>query len=351
MAEKRITDDQLNQILMKYSFGELVSSPIYLTNGWTNITMIFQTKPDGKKYILRQYLPGTLRNLSRENILYELNFLSFVSDELKLPVAPMIDPPGLLTIDDQTFLVFFPFIEGQKYLDTPTTPVRQLWQTISIAHFLGRMHSNIKTNLYSIVPSNRCSVNYLSVKYELVHSCDDFAEEYPQLYERIRRIVDENTRSIPLIDDEEEQILFEENLQKNLPIGYIHADIHDDNVLFSLDERKLVAVLDFDDMYVGPLLIDIALTLCLWSSIGSQFNFDYAKEFLRVYQEERQMRLTEDEWNLLEVYCYLTILNQILFVIQSEKSAKRPDEMINELLLPLESIANESERFIEKIRE
>ena len=233
--------------------------------------MLFETKPDGKKYILRQYLPGTLRKISRKNILYELNFLSFLFNELNLPVAPMIDPPGLLNIDDQTFVVFFPFIEGQKYLDTPQTPVRQLWQTVFIANFLVRMHSNIKTNLYPILSSNRCSV-----KYELVQSCEDFAKDYLDLYRRIRSIIDEKTQIIPLIDDEDEQLLFEENLQKKLPIGYIH----DDNVLFSPNERKLAAVLDFDDMYVGPLLIDIAMTMCLWSSIGSQFNFDSAKEFL-----------------------------------------------------------------------
>ena len=54
------------------------------------------------------------------------------------------------------------------------------------------------------------------------------------------------------------------------------------------------------------------------------------------------MPLTDDEWNLLELYCYLTIFNQILFVIESEKSAKSSQEMINELLIPIECIAKEN---------
>jgi hypothetical protein len=51
--------------------------------------------------------------------------------------------------------------------------------------------------------------------------------------------------------------------------------------------------------------VDIAMTLCFWCSIGSKFQIDYAKQFLHEYQIARKMFLTNDEWNLLELYCYL----------------------------------------------
>ncbi|CAF3469715.1 unnamed protein product [Rotaria sp. Silwood1] len=351
MSDKIIAADQLALILNKYSLGELTSPIERLTSGWTNITLKFSTKPDGKVYILREYLPGTLRKISLENIKFELDFIAYLFNELNLPVAPMIDPPGIFTLDNENYCVLFPFIQGIKYLDTPETPVRQLWQTLEISRFLGRMHSNIKTNKFKLVSSNRCSVNFVNIKYELVHSCEEFAEEYPDLYKRIRLITDQHTKSIPLISDKDEQDIFEKNLMKNLPIGYIHADIHDDNVLFSPNENKLAAVLDFDDMYVGPLLIDLALTLCLWCGIGSIFNFEYAREFLFTYQNAREMLLTDDEWNLLETFCYLTILNQILFVIEAEQCAKPSENMINELLLPIEHIAKEENMFLKKVRQ
>jgi Ser/Thr protein kinase RdoA (MazF antagonist) len=104
-------------------------------------------------------------------------------------------------------------------------------------------------------------------------------------------------------------------------------------------------------MYVGPLLIDLAMCLCLWCGIGSNFNFEYAKEFLDIYQKEREMVLTDDEWNLLELYCYFTILNQILFTIETKECAKPARIMINELLLPIEHIANAEKMFLEKIRQ
>jgi len=345
-----ITTDELALILNKYSLGELISPIEHLTNGWTNLTFKFSTKPDGKIYILREYLPSTLRKISRENIEYELNFISYLFNQINLPVASMINPPGIFQNKDENYCVIFPFISGIKYLDTPETPVRQLWQTLEISRFLGRMHSNIKTKKFPLISSNRRSINFITIKYELVYSCQQFEKEYPDLYKRIRLITDEYTESIPLIDNEDEQNIFEKNLEKNLPIGYIHADIHDDNVLFCLNENKIAAVLDFDDMYIGPLLIDLALTLCLWSGIGSKFQFEYAKKFLIIYQNEREMLLTDNEWNLLDIYCYLTILNQILFVIEADECTKSTRDMINELLLPIEDIGKEKKMFLDKIR-
>ncbi|CAF3515707.1 unnamed protein product [Rotaria socialis] len=160
----------------------------------------------------------------------------------------MIDPPGIFIFNNENYCVLFPFIHGIKCLDTPETPVRQLWQTSEIARFLGRMHSNIETEKFKVISSIICL------------------------------ITDQYTKSIPLIRDEDEQDIFEKNLVKNLPIGYIHADIHDDNVLLSPTEKKIAAVLDFDDMYVDPLLIDLALALCLWcgiAEVGNSEIFDH----------------------------------------------------------------------------
>ncbi len=63
------------------------------------------------------------------------------------------------------------------------------------------------------------------------------------------------------------------------------------------------------------------------------------------------MCLTDDEWNLLEIYCYLTILNQILFVIEADECAKPMRNMIIELLLPIEQLAKERKMFLEIIRQ
>ncbi len=69
------------------------------------------------------------------------------------------------------------------------------------------------------------------------------------------------------------------------------------------------------------------------------------EEVLIVYQNERQMLLTDAEWNLLEIYCYLTILNQILFVIEVDECAKPIRNMIIELILPIEQFGKKRKMF------
>jgi Ser/Thr protein kinase RdoA (MazF antagonist) len=182
-----------------------------------------------------------------------------------------------------------------------------------------------------------------------MNSCYEFEKDYPDLYKRIRKIIDEHTKSIPLIEDEIEQKIFQKNLEKNLPQGFIHVDLHDENVLFFQNQNKLAAVLDFDDMSFGPFLIDIAMAICFWCSCGSQMNTDYARQFLIEYQNTRNISLTNDEWDLLELYCYMTIFHQILFTIQSQDSGRDIEKMINELLLPIEQISQDK-MFLTKIR-
>ncbi|CAF2597974.1 unnamed protein product [Rotaria sp. Silwood2] len=332
-----ITKEELASILNKYSLGELSFSSIeQITDGWTNLTLKFHIKSNEKIYILREYLPSQQRTIVHEDIRVELNFISYLK-QYHLPVVPMIDPSGIFVINNGDYCTMFSFIDGIKYINTSKNPVRQLWQTIEISQFLGRMHSIDKHNFGFTF--NRRRIKIVDTKYQLVNSCCEFEKDYPNLYKRIRQILDEHTHSIPLIEDELEQIRFEENFEKDLPKGFLHIDIHDENVLFYHNQNKIAAVLDFDDLSFGPFLIDIATTLCFWCSCGSKFNTDYAKEFLMEYQNARNMLLTDDEWNLLELYCYMTMFDQILFTIQSRDNGRVIDEMINGLLLPIEQIS------------
>jgi len=342
-----VTNEELDLILNKYSLGKLSSSIEHITDGWTNLTYKFQIKSNKKTYILREYIPSAQREVLLEDIQFELYFISYLFKQYHLPVVPMIDPPGIFLLNNGHYAVIFPFIEGIKYVNSPSNPHRQLWQTIEIARFVGRMHSIDKEKIS--LTFNRRIINIPDTKYQLVNSCQEFEKDCPDLYKRIRKIIDEHTNSIPFIENELEQIKFEENLEKNLPKGFIHLDVHDDNTLFHPNQNKIVAVLDFDDMSFGPFLIDIAMSLCFWSSIGPTFHTDYAKEFLIQYQNARNMLLTNDEWNLLELYCYMVMFHQLLFTIQSRDRREVTDEMIEELLLPLEQISQDK-MFLEKIQ-
>ncbi|CAF1105541.1 unnamed protein product [Adineta steineri] len=284
---KELIFEELSLILMKYSLGKLSSSIEQITDGWTNLTYKFQIESNGKFYILRIY-----HSDREENIQVELNFISYLYNQIHLPVVPSIDPPGIFLLTNQYYCVIFPFIDGIKYINTPQNYLRQLGQTLEISRFLGQLHSINNENTLSIC--NYRVINIVDTKYQLINSCDKFQKDYKDLYKRIRKIIDECTSMIPVIENEFEQIMFERNLEKNLPK-------------------------------------------------------DYAKQFLIEYQHTRKMSLTNDEWNLLELYCYMTIFHQILFIIHLQDNEKIINEMINELLLPIEEIS-QNKTFLRDIR-
>ena len=223
--EKRmITIEDLRCVLEKYSFGE-ISSPIErLTDGWTNLTYKFQIQSNGKSYILREYLSSTQRIILLDEIQFELNFISYLFHRYHFPVVPMIDPPGIFKLNSGNYAVIFPFIDGIKYVDTRMNPRRELWQTIEISRYLGRMHSIEQ-------PSNsssftRRTINIIDVKYQLIFSCQSFEQSSPDFYKRIRRILDQHTDCIPLIENDLEQIQFETHFERNLPKGFILIKIN-----------------------------------------------------------------------------------------------------------------------------
>lgn len=321
-----ITIDELNLIIKNYSLGRSISSIEQLTDGWTNITCKFQIESSNEIYVLREYVSADLQTIK-----FELKFLRYLFEgqQQQLPVVPSIDPPGIIILSNQHYATLFPFISGRKYLNSE----RDLWQIIEISRFLGRLHSIDFNEKYS-----RRTINIPHIKYQLINCCENFRQNQPIIYERIRRIVDEKTESIPLIENECEQIQFENDFEVDLPKGFIHLDVHDENVLFHHELKQIVAVLDFDELSYGPFLLDIAMTLCFWCLVESKFKFDYVRIFLIEYQQSRAMNLTENEWIHLELYCYLVFLHQILFLIELNECRPVETKMFEELIQPLEQI-------------
>ncbi len=80
-------------------------------------------------------------------------------------------------------------------------------------------------------------------------------------------------------------------LPKNLPEGPIHVDVKPDNVLFS--EKKLSGIIDFDNAYIGPLVLDLAKSMVWFGIERKRFRVSYAKDILRGYERIRPLPLSE----------------------------------------------------------
>jgi len=77
----------------------------------------------------------------------------------------------------------------------------------------------------------------------------------------------------------------------DLPKGIIHGDVFPDNCLF--EGEKLRAIIDWEEVAVGPLLLDVAITICGFCFPHNRFSAPLANAFLETYQSIRP--LTDQE--------------------------------------------------------
>jgi len=61
----------------------------------------------------------------------------------------------------------------------------------------------------------------------------------------------------------------------------IHADLHDDNVIFNNQETMKAPLLDFVDIYYDSLFIQVSYNIISCCFIGKQFNDEYLKRAVK----------------------------------------------------------------------
>lgn len=84
-------------------------------------------------------------------------------------------------------------------------------------------------------------------------------------------------------------------LNPQLPKGPIHVDVKPENVLYQ--GGRLSGVIDFDNCYHGPLILDLMTTMVWFGLIGRTFNLRHAAAVYRGYRRVR--RLTPLEYREL----------------------------------------------------
>jgi homoserine kinase type II len=80
-------------------------------------------------------------------------------------------------------------------------------------------------------------------------------------------------------------------LPKGLPEGAMHIDVKPENTLFN--RGHLSGIVDFDNSYNGPLILDLAATLMWFCSEKGKFNFPRAKIIYNAYNRARKLRSSE----------------------------------------------------------
>jgi len=143
----------------------------------------------------------------------------------------------------------------------------------------------------------------------------------PRGFQWVAQIVSGNLLQLPKIDWQfAKQALtniesFHQHWQTlDLPFGFIHGDLFNDNCLFS-DDGEINGVIDFyaggDDFWI----YDIAITLMAWTADVEGFDPEKQQALIKGYESVRT--LTPDEQMLLPQFMCLAALRFYLTRVQS----------------------------------
>ncbi|MEK7569698.1 MAG: phosphotransferase [Patescibacteria group bacterium] len=113
---------------------------------------------------------------------------------------------------------------------------------------------------------------------------------------------------------------FKYKLPRSLPNGAMHLDISPSNVLFS--GKKLTGVVDFDNSYKGPLVLDLGGALVWFGYSNGRFDFAKLRSLYKGYMTVRELGKEEKSALLGAMHCYIfgIVLHGVEFYIQKKLS-------------------------------
>ncbi len=220
------------------------------------------------KYVLRVYNHKHL-----EQVLFEVDVLhSAASCGLPVP-NPLASVNGeYIVLHKGKCCLTYSYLPGES-------PARlSLNQVGQIGDFLGRFHKCVE----GFQPrGKRESLNLEDFRTNL--------EEYIRV---------STSSDLPAISGKVDWLskkVSEIDLPLDLPGGYIHVDVKPENLLFA--GENLTGVLDFDNGFLGPFILDVGKTL-MWCCCFERKKFDKksAEVLLSAYSKHRQLASREKEF-------------------------------------------------------
>jgi len=291
----KLTEEDLREILSFYD------AYVFGTNGVKRFTLIegglantnFKLEMNNSKFFLLK--------ICEEKSLEQLKVQALALNFLKLHGYFTAFPVKLknLKSSNEEFVLEF------KSISNPSHP----WRIIIYDFLEGspKALSDITASIMKDVASSVAQYHRIpSPPFEMSSFSMGLAEMFPFLLEMesnvkwnnhpfVRFLREEVMRLRPMIENSE------------IPRGILHGDLYPDNCLFT--GEKLMAIIDWEEISFGALLIDVAMTICGFCySTNNKLDYRLVNAFLSSYCSIRA--LTSRERILLPFfvdYCILSI--------------------------------------------
>jgi len=259
-----LTLDEAQEIFNIYSLGQVETiAPLSLGISNSNFKVIIKRNDLNQPFLLK-----ISNDKNKNELTEEQQILHFLEKEgFSLSISPLKTPTQSSIFSFKDYVgVIYPFIEG-------TAPKPEQKTCRAIGEALGKLHS-FKTSSFSNYNLRR----HKTIGYELpfiqnfIHSknCpapfkDYFCDIFPK---GIESLINEP---------------FEE--------GIMHGDLYYDNTLFQ--GNKLITLLDFEQSGLGPLILDLGISVSGTSLSNGEISPLLVEAFIEGYESERPLKEVE----------------------------------------------------------
>ncbi|MCD4760265.1 homoserine kinase, partial [bacterium] len=258
--EIKVNKTKISQFLTNYDIGDLLKFT-EIKEGLINKIFLIETRQG--KFILKIAIEH-----SPEMVNYEIELLNHLQD---LPVPKPIQTKHKKYVADyDNFKAFiYEYLPGEHVTDISTSILK------SISQFLANMHRQTEDFISSVKKYETLSFSEKSIK-EIINRSKNIKDKAS--LEALKYIEENIFKYLPSAD---------------LPQGAIHVDIKSENLLFKKNE--LTGVVDFDNAFDGPLILDLAVAFKWFCFRQGEFQIKDARIFCRTYQKIRPLTSLEKQ--------------------------------------------------------
>lgn len=279
---------EINTFLKKFNIGTARSFS-HIKKGLANVVVKVRTTKGN--YILKIIV----RN-SGNRALYEINVLNLLQG---LPVPQPIKSDNgkyIRKYNKQHSAFVYPYLEGREY------KVFSKKKLIQIGDFLARFH--VKTASFK---SSTPRLRFYDVNTALYETmvCSIRKSKRSRVRKEFAYIQERFSRYI---------------VPKDLPQGPIHTDCKPENTIFNKD--ILTGVLDFDNVYTGPQVFDLATTVMWFCCKNGEFKYTDARYIIDAYAKIRPLSQKEKGAFVLGIHNFVLTLSLIACYMCEEEDPK-----------------------------
>lgn len=260
-----LSPDEVKEILSDYPLGKFIElAPLSLGISNSNFKLTV-----ARNNVTNDYLLKISDDKNHEELIGEQKILEYLNQEnFSLSLCPLPNKEGKkVFFYKDHFGVIFPFINGH-----PPKPGHSTCQEIGRA--LALLHK-MKT------PKNCKLREHKQIGYEASYIAsfqDD--KKCPQEYkDYFKKIFPNNLEGF---------------MRTPFKEGIIHGDLYYDNTLFKND--KLVALLDFEQSGIGPLILDIGISISGSCLKKGQIESSFVESYIKGYESVRTLPENEKKY-------------------------------------------------------